>query len=161
MKSDSLAEMLQEHKGISYVGITTCFICHDGAGRVFMAKRSNEARDEQGKWDIGGGGLDVGLSASDNVIKEVQEEYAATPQSVDFLGYRDAFRTLPSGQDTHWLALDFLVKVDPNEMRINEPHKFDDSGWFTLGAMPVPVHSQLSYVLDKYKDELHKVFESS
>jgi 8-oxo-dGTP diphosphatase len=161
MNSNNLPETFQEHKGISYVGITTCFICHDGAGHIFMAKRSNEARDEQGAWDIGGGGLDLGLSAKDNVIKEVQEEYAATAQSVDFLGYRDVFRTLPTGQETHWLALDFLVKVDPNEVRINEPHKFDDSGWFTLDTMPEPLHSQLPYVLDKHESELRKVLEAS
>jgi 8-oxo-dGTP pyrophosphatase MutT (NUDIX family) len=157
MNGDNLTEAFQEHKGINYVGVTTCFICHDDTGRIFMAKRSDEARDEQGKWDIGGGGLDLGLSAKGNVIKEVQEEYAATAQSVDFLGYRDVFRTLPTGQETHWLALDFLVKVDPNEVRINEPHKFDDSGWFTLDTMPELLHSQLPYVLDKHKDELHKV----
>ncbi|HMH69980.1 MAG TPA: NUDIX domain-containing protein [Candidatus Saccharimonadales bacterium] len=161
MNSNNLPETFQEHKGISYVGITTCFICHDGAGHIFMAKRSNEARDEQGTWDIGGGGLDLGLSAKDNVIKEVQEEYAAAAQSVDFLGYRDVFRTLPTGQETHWLALDFLVKVDPDEVRINEPHKFDDSGWFTLDTMPKPLHSQLPYVLDKHADELRKVLEAS
>ena len=161
MNGDNLPEMLQKHKGINYVGITTCFICHDGAGHIFMAKRSDEARDEQGKWDIGGGGLDLGLSAKDNVIKEVQEEYAATAQSVDFLGYRDVFRTLPSGQETHWLALDFLVKVNPNEVRINEPHKFDDSEWFTLDTLPEPLHSQMSYVFDTYRDELHRTFKNS
>ncbi len=156
MNSNNVPEFSQDSKGINYVGIATCFICHDGAGRIFMAKRSKEARDEQGKWDIGGGGLDLGLSAKDNVIKEVQEEYAATAQSVDFLGYRDVFRTLATGQETHWLALDFLVKVAPDEVRINEPHKFDDSGWFTLDTIPEPMHSQLPYVLDEHKAELHK-----
>jgi hypothetical protein len=31
-------ETLRKHKGISFVGITTCFICHDGNGNIFMAQ---------------------------------------------------------------------------------------------------------------------------
>lgn len=133
----------KKHKGVSFVGVTTCFICYDASGRIFMAKRSHQARDEQGCWDIGGGGLDWGLTAEANVIKEIQEEYTATPSRVDFLGYRDVFRSLADGTSTHWLALDFAALVNPDDVAINEPEKFDDSGWFTLESLPSPLHSQI------------------
>ena len=42
-------------KGIDFIGITTVFFCHDGKGKFLMAKRSKNARDEHGRWDIGGG----------------------------------------------------------------------------------------------------------
>ena len=122
-----------------------------------MAKRSQAARDEKGRWDIGGGGLDWGLTAEENVIKEVQEEYAATPLKVDFLGYRDVFRTLPDATQTHWLALDFAVLVDADDVMINEPHKFDDSGWFTLDKLPKPLHSQILDTFRKNKAILERV----
>lgn len=142
-------DILRTHKGVSFVGVTTCFVCHDGSGNIFMAKRSQEARDEKGCWDIGGGGLDWGLTAEQNVIKEVQEEYAAIPKAVEFMGYRDVFRNLPDGTETHWLALDFAVLIDPKTAKINEPTKFDDAGWFTLDSLPSPLHSQIITTLNK------------
>lgn len=150
-------ELIRSHKGVSFVGVTTCFVCHDGNGKIFMAKRSNKARDEKGTWDIGGGGLDWGLTAEQNVIREVQEEYTAIPQEVEFMGYRDVFRTLTDGTETHWLALDFAVQLDPADVKIGEPDKFDDAGWFTPGDLPVPLHSQILATLDKNKIALHRI----
>jgi 8-oxo-dGTP diphosphatase len=151
-------ELIRAHKGTSFVGVTTCFICYDSSGRIFMAQRSSNARDEQGTWDIGGGGLDWGLTAEDNAIKEIQEEYNATPLKIEFLGYRDVFRTLSDGRSTHWLSLDFAAKLDPGNTRINEPEKFDDSGWFTLDELPAPLHSQIARTLKKYEARLGELF---
>lgn len=147
-------EILRKHKGISFVGVTTCFICYDNNGNIFMAKRSNNARDEHGNWDIGAGGLKWGSTATDNVIREIEEEYSATPLEITFLGYRDVFRTLPDGTPNHWLALDFAAKVNRDDIKINEPDMFDDSGWFKLDKLPSPLHSQLHIIFDKYKSEL-------
>jgi len=147
-------DILRQHKGISYVGITTCFICHDGNGNIFMAQRSKNARDENGKWDTGGGGLKWGVTAEDNVIREIQEEYSATPIEVTFLGYRDVFRVLADGTPNHWLALDFIALVNHEDVKINEPKIFDNSGWFTLDNLPSPQHSQLNFILNKYKSKI-------
>ncbi len=44
-------------KGVDYPGISIVFLCHDGDGSVLMSRRGLACRDEQGKWDIGEGGL--------------------------------------------------------------------------------------------------------
>src|SRR6266568_2651079 len=119
------SEILREHKGKSFPGVGTIFFCHDGTGRFFMAKRSQNARDEQGRWDIGGGGLKHGQSLEDNARREIMEEYNATPLEMEFMGYRDVFREM-DGIQTHWLAMDFLVLVDPAEVKIMEPDMVDD-----------------------------------
>lgn len=85
---------------------------------------------------------------------KIREEYSATPTDVAFLGYRDVFRELEDGTKTHWLALDFAAKVNPEDVRINEPDKFDDSGWFTLDKLPSPLHSQNLFTLQKYESQL-------
>lgn len=151
-------KLVRAHKGVSFVGVATCFICYDYSGRIFMALRSSNARDEQGVWDIGGGGLDWGLTAKDNALKEIQEEYTAVPLKIEFLGYRDVFRVLPDGRSTHWLSLDFAAKLDPDHTKINEPEKFDDSGWFTLGELPRPLHSQMTRIFKKYEAKLEEIF---
>jgi 8-oxo-dGTP diphosphatase len=148
-------DSIRQHKGISFVGITTCFFCHDGKGKFIMAKRSQKARDEQGRWDIGAGGLKWGVTAEDNVRREVLEEYNVIAKNVETLGYREVFRTREDGEKTHWLALDFAVLVaNPLKIRIGEPDMFDDIGWFTLDTLPSPIHSQLQTHLDLYAPKL-------
>lgn len=147
-------DILRMNKGVSFVGITTCFFCYDGKGRFFMAKRSDKSRDEQGTWEIGGGGLKWGLTAEDNMRREVKEEFNGDVLKSDFIGYWDVFRELQDGTKTHWLALAFAAKVDPIQIKINEPEMFDDSGWFTLKNLPSPPHSQFNFFLEKFADQL-------
>jgi 8-oxo-dGTP diphosphatase len=141
--------------GVDYVGVTTSYFCHDGKGNFVMAKRSKEARDEHGLWDIGGGKLEHGTTTEDNVRKEIEEEYATNVLDLEFMGFRDAHRE-HHGKKTHWISLDFKVLVDPHKVKINEPHKFDDIAWFTLDTLPLDseMHSMLPVFFEKYKDNL-------
>ncbi|MGE5392338.1 MAG: NUDIX domain-containing protein [Candidatus Saccharibacteria bacterium] len=140
-------------KGLDFIGVTTVFFCHDGQGKVLLAKRSQNARDEQGRWDIGGGGLEFGMKVEESLRREILEEYNAEVLSFEFLGYRDVHRTL-DGKPTHWIGLDFRVLIDPANVRINEPHKFDALEWFELGSLPEPLHSQLPTFLRLYENKL-------
>jgi len=141
------------NKGEDFIGVTISFFCHDGKGNFLMAKRGACARDENGRWDIGGGGLEFGENVEDRLRTEIKEEYCADILSHDFLGFRDAHR-IHNGKQTHWVSLDFKVLVNPVEAKNGEPHKFDDFGWFTLGKLPTPLHSQLPAFFEKYDGKL-------
>jgi 8-oxo-dGTP diphosphatase len=140
-------------KGTDFIGVSIVYFCHDGHGKFVMAKRSANARDEQGRWDIGGGGLEFGDTVEDTLRKEIMEEYCTEVVSFEFLGYRDAHRE-HNGKPTHWVSLDFKVLVKPEMVKIGEPHKFDDISWFTLDALPENVHSQLVHFFEPYKEKL-------
>jgi 8-oxo-dGTP diphosphatase len=124
---------------------------------MFLAKRSKNARDEHGRWDVGGGGLKHGQTLEQNVRRELLEEYGVEPLKVDFIGYREVFRQLPDGTPTHWIAMDFAVRVDPGQVKISEPDMFDDSGWFHVDKFPSPLHSQLSPAMEKYSARLREL----
>lgn len=153
-------EEIRKHKGISFTGITTVFFCHDGNGKLLLQKRSKNTRDEHGRWDPGGGGVRHGESITDNLYREVEEEYGAKPLQADFLGYFDAFRESPDGQPTHWLAMCFAVKVDPSQVKINEPDKVDEIGWFELDKLPSPLHSQFDKFFSIHGEKLRKAMSS-
>jgi 8-oxo-dGTP diphosphatase len=142
-------------KGVDFVGVSVVYFCHDGKGKFVMAKRSQNARDEQGRWDIGAGGLEYEDSAEDTLRKEIKEEYCADVLKFEFIGYRDVFRN-HQGKATHWVALDFKVLVNPDQVKIGEPHKFDEIKWFSLNNLPKDsqMHSQLPFFLEKYKGKL-------
>lgn len=149
-------QVVRAHTATSFVGVTTSFLCYDKSGEFVMAKRSKNARDEHGTWDQGGGSLDWGITAQENVRREVLEEYGATAQKIDFLGYFDLFRKLPDGTPTHWLLLSFTVLVDRGQIKNCEPHKFDDIGWFTTSTFPTPLHSQQLPFFERYKERLQQ-----
>lgn len=140
-------------KGVDHIGVSVVYFCHDGQGNVLLAQRSQNARDEQGRWDIGGGGVELGETVINTLKKEIKEEYSTDVIDEEFLGYRDIFREHNENK-THWITLDFKVLVDRTKAKIGEPHKFDNLGWFTLTSLPTPVHSQLPAFLEKYKDKL-------
>ena len=140
-------------KGVDHIGVTIVYFCHDGKGNFIMAKRSDNARDEQQRWDIGGGGLEFGDTVENTLRKEIKEEYCTDVSEMEFLGYRDVHRE-HEGRPTHWIALDFKVLIDPAKVRNGEPHKFEEVGWFTRDALPENLHSQLPNFLRLYRDKL-------
>lgn len=152
------SDTLRRHKGISFVGVTTPFLCYDDKGRVFLAKRSKNARDEQGRWDFGSGGLKVGETVEANMRRELMEEYGVEPLKVTLLGHFELFRTLPDGTKTHWIGIAHAVQVDPKKVSIMEPDMFDDSGWFTMDTLPSPLHSAVGPIyLDMYLEKIRSI----
>lgn len=137
-------------KGIDFIGITVSFLCHDGKGNILLNLRSNNCRDEHGRWDGGGGGLEFGDTVEGTLRKEIKEEYCADVLEAEFLGYRDIFRQ-QDDIETHWVSLDFKVLVDPAQVKIGEPNKFDDIGWFSLSTLPSPMHSQFPKFMENYR----------
>ena len=136
-------------KGSDYTGVSVVFACHDGNGKYLFAKRSKECRDEREVWDIGGGGLEFGDTVEETLRKEIKEEYGAEVLAFEFLGYRDVHRE-NEGVKTHWVALDFKVKLDPSQVINGEPHKIEEITWFKLSDSPSPLHSQLPTFFKNY-----------
>ncbi len=146
-------QKLELKKGVDYTGVTVVYFCHDGKGNFIMAKRSLNARDEHGRWDIGGGGVEFGETVEQTIRQEIMQEYCTDVLAFEFLGYRDVHRE-HQGRQTHWIALDFKVLIDPAKVKIGEPHKFDELGFFTLNNLPENVHSQFPNFLELYRHKL-------
>ncbi|MCD5381920.1 MAG: NUDIX domain-containing protein [Candidatus Pacebacteria bacterium] len=141
-------------QGYDYIGNAVTTFCHDGNGRCLLGLRSDKCRDEHGRWDpIGSGGIEVGDTIEDTVHREVKEECGSEVVAMEFLGHREVFRE-QNGTKTHWIQFDFKVQVNPDQVRIMEPEKCLALEWYTLDALPEPMHSQFPTFLEKYKDKL-------
>ncbi len=128
-------------RGIDHIGVSASFVIHDGKGRVLLQKRGPNARDEQGRWDVGGGAIEFGETIEDAVKREIMEELLTKPLEVEFLTVYEALREF-NGQPTHWVTIMHAVKVDPEKVSIGEPHKISEIAWFTSNELPSPLHSQ-------------------
>ncbi|OPC84585.1 RNA pyrophosphohydrolase [Embleya scabrispora] len=129
--------------------VSCVFVCHDGVGRVLLARRAAAARDEPGTWDTGAGALEWGETFEEAVTREVREEYGTEPLSIEPLGARNVLRGDPIA--SHWVAVVFAVRVDPQRAIIGEPHKFDALAWFSPDAPPTPLHSQCPATLALFR----------
>lgn len=128
--------------GIDYIAICTPFYCVNENGELLLHKRSNNCRDEKGRWDTGSGQLEFGETPEVSVLREVKEEYGCSGEILETLPAISVLRRMKS-KNTHWLALPFVIKVRRDEVRINEPEKIDELGWFRLDDLPKPLHSAL------------------
>ena len=139
--------------GFDYTGIVVVFLCHDGQGKLLMAKRGLKARDERGKWEFGGGGIEFGESPEAAVRRELMEEYRCqTIHDIQLLQPYSIVRE-HDGQQTHWISFPFAVQIDPEEVQISEPESIDSIGWFTLDSLPDPLHPGVHPVISACKKE--------
>ncbi len=145
-------------RGIDYIGVTVSFICHDGQGMVLLQKRSQNARDEQGRWDNGGGALEIGETFEEGVLREVTEEFGVDGFNLVPLDVYNLIRE-QDGVVTHWVAIPYAVQVDPAAVKICEPHKVDEISWFTPDALPSPQHTCLQRTVQLATDA--KIFSTS
>ncbi|MEK7066954.1 MAG: NUDIX domain-containing protein [Patescibacteria group bacterium] len=141
--------------GINYIGITTPFYCNDGNGNFLLHKRSKNCRDEQGMWDPGSGEADFGMRIEENVLREVMEEYGCKGEIIERLPAHDIFRE-NNGVKTHWIAIPFFIKVNPEEVKNNDPDKIDEIGWFKLDNLPEPIHTGFATTFNAFKDYFEK-----
>lgn len=121
-----------------------------------MIKRGAKARDEHGKWEVGGGAVDLGETFETTLRREIKEEYCTDVIKFELLGNRDDLRE-NNGQKIHWVVAEYLVQVDPSKVAIGEPEKFTDIGWFSLDNLPSPLHINLEKGLKNYEEKL-KIF---
>jgi 8-oxo-dGTP diphosphatase len=133
--------------GVDHIGVGVVYFCHDGQGNFLLNKRSRNAKDEQGRWDCGGGALEHGESWEEGLRREVMEEYCADVKDFKFIKAVNVIRQNGS-EKTHWIALIYSVLVDPNQVKNGEPEKHDEIGWFKPEDFPTPRHSKLD---DHYK----------
>ena len=128
-------------KGVDFIGVTVVFYCHDGKGNILLHKRSKACRDEQGRWDCGGGSMEFGEASFEEVVRrEVREEYCVEPLEVVHVATTNVIRK-HEGTPTHWIALVYAVLIPEGAGAIGEPHKAEELGWFAHDQLPDPLHS--------------------
>ncbi len=142
-------------RGFDFIGVNCVFWCHDSKNRVLMHKRSDNCRDEKGRWDCGAGSMEFGESFEDTINREVMEEYGVKPLKIEYLTTKNVLRQ-HNGRKTHWIKNLHWVLVDPKKVKNADPEKIEEIGWFTLDKLPKPLHSQIGIEAGLIKKYLTK-----
>jgi len=115
-------------KGVDYIGVGVGALIVNKEGKLFLAKRGKEVRNESGKWEFPGGGVAFGDTLEETIKREIREEYGVEITVGELLDVCD--HIIPE-EHQHWVSPSYICSVTSGEPRILEPHKCSEIGWFT------------------------------
>jgi 8-oxo-dGTP diphosphatase len=138
-------------RGIDYIGVGVGAMIVDTQGRLFMARRGPQAKNERGLWEFPGGSVEFGERLADALRREIGEEYGVEIDVGPLLDVAD--HILPD-EGQHWVSPTYLCRITRGEPRILEPEKCSEIGWFFPDALPTDL-TQISRVnIKHYKERL-------
>ena len=121
-------------RGIDYIGVGVGAIIVQSGGKLFLAKRGKDARNERHKWEFPGGSVEFGERLEEALVREIREEYGFDITVERLLDVVD--HIIPN-EHQHWVSPTFLCRVSGGTPSILEPRKCDAIGWFELDEIPV------------------------
>ena len=105
-------------------------------GRVLIVRRARPPA--HGLYTLPGGGVELGETLEEAVIREVREETGLDVEPVALAGYRQAIaRDAAGAVERHFVILPFAARWLAGEPRLNE--ELSDARWLRpseLGALP-------------------------
>lgn len=136
-------------KGIDYIGVSAGAMIFNDKGKLFLSKRSQNAKNERGCWETPGGSVDFGETLEQAVKREIIEEYGVDIEIIEQFPAAD--HIIPD-EHQHWVATTFLARIKNGQTpKIMEPKKCDGIGWFPLSNLPQPLSIITKIDLEEYK----------
>jgi len=120
-------------RGIDYIGVGVGAVIVDDQGRLFLARRGPQAKNERGLWEFPGGSVEFGECLTDALKREMREEYGVEITVGELLDVVD--HLLPT-EGQHWVSPAFICRIISGVPTIREPGKCTEIGWFAPEVMP-------------------------
>lgn len=138
--------------GVDYIGVSVGAVIINDKNEILLLKRSQNAKNEKGKWEAPGGAVDFWEKRDAAVKREMKEELGVDVEILDILQVVDEM--LPVDKQ-HWVGTSYLVKIKGNKKpKIMEPKKHDDMGWYSLDSLPSPISWVTDSDIKCYKEKL-------
>lgn len=135
-------------RGVDYIGVGIGAIIINNEGKYLLAKRGRKAKNERGKWEFPGGGIEFGDTMHDTIKREMMEELGIEIEIFDHLPPID--HIIPY-DNQHWVTSGVMANIKKGTPKIMEKEKCDAIGWFTIDDI---VKLDLSIATLKYIDIL-------
>jgi 8-oxo-dGTP diphosphatase len=139
-------------KGVDYIGVGCGAMVFNNEGKVFLSKRGKKSRNEIGKWDFPGGGVDFGEKCEDAIKREIKEEHDIEIEVIELLEFID--HIIPE-EKQHWVSPSFVAKLVSGEAKIMEPEKSEEIKWEELSninpeTLSAPSKSNFNKYIEKH-----------
>jgi len=120
-------------RGVDYIGVGVGAVIVDQAGRLFLARRGPQAKNERGLWEFPGGGVEFGETLAQALMREIREEYGIEISVGRLLDVAD--HILPE-EGQHWVSPTYICTISGGTPAILEPGKCLEIGWFEIELIP-------------------------
>jgi len=144
---------MPSRRGIDFIGVGVGAIIVDERGRLFLARRGPQAKNERGLWEFPGGSVEFGERLADALTREIREEYGVEIAVGELLDVVD--HILPA-EGQHWVSPTFVCRIVAGQPVIREPDKCSEIGWFAPDQVPRDLTVISRYNLDNYIRLLHR-----
>ncbi len=139
-------------EGIVKVGVGV--MVRNENGEVLMGLRSQQAKNERGKWTFPGGELEFGETIEECAIRETVEEYGITVRPLRLLKVIDH---ILEDEEQHWVNPVFEAELVSGKPKLMEPHKIEKLGWFKVGELPENITVNLKALFKDIKEGKIKI----
>jgi 8-oxo-dGTP diphosphatase len=126
---DSMSEMSRSYPARPYLAVSAA-IFRDG--RVLIVRRARPPA--HGLYTLPGGGVELGETLEEAVVREVREETALDIAPVALAGYRQAIARDAAGRvERHFVILPFAARWISGEVALNE--ELAEAHWLLPGEL--------------------------
>jgi mutator protein MutT len=119
-------------KGIDFIGVGVGAIIFNNEGKVFVAQRGSNARNEAGRWDFPGGSVEFGETCEDAVVRELKEEFEIDIEVIELL---EVVNHIIPEEQQHWVSPSFIARHIGGNPKIIEPDKCLEFRWMRLSEI--------------------------
>ena len=121
------------YPGIDFPGVGSGLAVFND-GKLLLCKRLKAP--EAGHWSIVGGKVDHMEPAADAARREAEEESGLKIHSAEFLCLSE--QRIEADRQ-HWVSLIYVSDDFSGELRLMEPDKLSEIGWYSLDNLPQPL----------------------
>jgi mutator protein MutT len=116
-------------KGVDYIGVGSGAIVLNNDGKILIAKRGANARNEVGKWEFPGGGVKFGETCEDAIKREIREEFGIETEITELL---EVVNHILPEENQHWVSPSYVARLISGEAKNLEPDKIDEFKWVSF-----------------------------
>lgn len=115
--------------GKDVIGVGVGAAIFNDEGKVLLALRGRQAKNEVGKWEIPGGAVEFGEKLAEALQREIQEEIGVEIEVLELLQVCD--HILPD-EGQHWVSPTYICKIVSGTPTVKEPEKCERLAWFSI-----------------------------
>ena len=134
-------------RGMDYIGVGVGAVIVDDQGRLFLARRGPQAKNERGLWEFPGGSVEFGETLAAALRREMREEYGIEIEVGELL---DVFDHILPAEGQHWVSPTYICRIISGEPMILEPGKCSEIGWFPPHSVPTELTIITAANLENY-----------
>ena len=133
--------------GKDFIGVGVGALIFNDNNEFLMVLRSENCKNEAGKWMIPGGAVDFNERLEDCVRREAMEEIGV---ELDVERNFGAVNHILPDEGQHWVAPVFKCRIKSGKPHIREPHKHAEMKWFSMDNLPENLSIATKLTLEAY-----------